>query len=182
MTSFLLPFRWEYIVVSFDLLSTETSPLLPTSIVIRSQVNPVDCISFRSKPYIFSFLWADFSKFVLKHSVSSMSMDILWGRFIMTMSAIWVGTQISVGTVETIEIPHLLLWPGRSEWMIQSVYLLRFCARVNMWLRTLLCLQVYLPSFNIVGQLLRVCSSVSWCEHNTHLELGLFPHITNWVE
>ncbi len=86
------------------------------------------CISFRSEPYIFSLLWADFSKFVSKHTVSSMSMTILWGRFIMTMSGICVVTQMSVGTVE---IPHLLLWPGRSEWMTQSVSLLRFCARVN---------------------------------------------------
>ncbi len=45
--------------------------LLPTSIVISSQVNPVDCISFRNEPYIFSFLWADFSKFVSKHTISS---------------------------------------------------------------------------------------------------------------
>ncbi len=127
---FLLPFRWEYIVVSFDLLFTETSPLLTISIVISSQVDLVDCISFRSEPYLFSFLSADFSKFVSKHTVSSMSMAILWRRFTMTMSGIWVVIQISVGTVE---IPHLLLWPGRSEWMIESVSLLRFCARVNMW-------------------------------------------------
>ncbi len=173
VTSFLLPFRWEYIVVSFDLLSPETGPLLPTSIVISSQVNPVDCISFRNEQYLFSFLWADFSKFDSKHTVSSMSMAILCGQFIMTMSGIWVVTQMSLGTVE---IPHLLLWPGRSEWMIQSVSLRRFCARVNMWQRKLLCLQVYLPSFNIVGQLLEVCSSVSWCEHDSHLKLDLFPH------
>ncbi len=128
VTSVLLPFRWEYIVVRFDLLSTETSPLLPTSIVISSQVNPVDCISFRSEPFLFSFLWADFSKFVSKHTVSSLSMAILCERFIMTMSDIWVVTQISVGTVE---IPHLLLWPGRSEWMIQSVSLLRFYATLK---------------------------------------------------
>ncbi len=174
VTSLLLPFRWEYIVDSFDLLSTDTNPLLPTSIVISSQVNHVDCISFRSELYLFSFLWADISRFVSKYTVSSMSMAILCGRFIMTMSGIWIVTQMSVGTVE---IPHLWLWPGRSEWTIQSVYLLRFCGRVNMWLRTLLCLQVYLPSFNIVGQLLRLCGSVSWCEHNSHLELDLFPHL-----
>ncbi len=128
VTSLLLPFRWKYIEVSFDLLSTETSPLLPTSIMISSQVNPVDCISFRSEPYLFSFPWTDFSKFVSKHTVSSMSMAIFWGWIIMTMSCIWVVTQMSVGTVE---IPHLLLWPGRSEWMIQSVSLLRFCAWVK---------------------------------------------------
>ncbi len=46
-----------------------------------------------------------------------------------------------------------------------------------MWLRTLFCLQVYLPFFNIVGQLLRVYSSVSSCEYNSHLELDLFPHV-----
>ncbi len=50
VTSFLLPFRWEYIIVNFDLLSSEPSPLLPTSIVISSQVNPVNCISFSSEP------------------------------------------------------------------------------------------------------------------------------------
>ncbi len=79
-------------------------------------------------------------------------------------------------SVGTVEIPHLL-WPGRSEWMVQSVSLLRFCTRMNMWLRTLLCLQLHLPPFNIVVQLLRVCSIVLWCEHNSHLELDLFPHL-----
>ncbi len=87
-----------------------------------------------------SRLW---KKFVSKDTVSSMSMAILWGLFIMTMSGIWVVTQMSMCTVE---IPHLLLWTGRSEWKIQSVSLLRYCARVNMWLRTLLCLQVCHPS------------------------------------
>ncbi len=156
VTSVLLPFRWEYIVVSFDVVCTETIHLLPTSIVISSQVNPVDCISFRSEPYLFSFLWTDFSTFVSKHTnFSSMRMAILWGRFIMTMSGIWVVTQLSLGTVE---IPHLLLWPGYSESKIQSVSLLRFCARMNMWpLRTLMCLH----PLNIVEQLLRVCTSVS---------------------
>ncbi len=90
----------------------------------------------------------------------------------MTMSCIWIVTQMSVGTEE---ISHLLLWPRRSELMIQSVSLLRFCARVNMWLRTQMCLQVYLPSFKIVGYLIKVCSSVTWCEHNSHVELDLFP-------
>ncbi len=116
----------------------------------------VNCIYFLFSAQTFqSLFWK---------TLSSMSIAILWGWFIMTMSGICVVTQMSVGTVE---IPHLLLWPGRSEWMIQSVSLLRFCARMYIWLRTLLCLQVYLPSFNIVGQLLRVCSSVSWCAQLT---------------
>ncbi len=153
----LLPFRWEYSVVSFHLLSTETSPLLHLG---------VNCIYFLFSEQTFQF--------VSKHTVSSMSMASLWGQFIMTMSGIWVVAQMSVSTVE---IPHLLLWPGRSKWMIQSVALFRLCARVNMWLSALLCLQVYLPSFNIVGQLLRLCSSVSSCEHNSHLELDLFHHL-----
>ncbi len=60
VTSFLLPFRWEYIVVSFDLLSTETNPLLPTSIMISSQVNPMDYVSLViiAKIYIFViYVW-----------------------------------------------------------------------------------------------------------------------------
>ncbi len=34
---------------------------------------------FRSELYLFSFLWVYFPKFVSKHTVSSMSMAILWG-------------------------------------------------------------------------------------------------------
>ncbi len=59
------------------------------------------------------------------------------------------------------------------------VSLLRFGATVNMWLRTPLCLQVYLPCFNIVRLFLRVCSSISWCDDNSHLDPFLYPSSLN---
>ncbi len=55
----------------------------------------------------------------------------------------------------------LLMIIQNPQWTMRLLYSLRF----------------FLPSFNIVGQLLRVCSRVSWCEHNSYLELDLFPHL-----
>ncbi len=88
------------------------------------------------------------------------------------MSGICDVTTMSAGSVE---LPCLLLCPGKYEKITHSVSSLRTFANVHIWLRMLLWCHEYIYLVLASLQLFRVCSNVSWFQYRSHFELLHLP-------